>query len=125
MTYHVDVIESDWAAGVERLAARLVLNGKDVLLVDSPDPETWTGKLLRPVPDGFGEMLAPDSDPKLFLTLLVDRLEQGSYVRAFAPHEEDECPLHQETEWSMRQVAVGGNDPVKPPHLPSVHPFNG
>jgi hypothetical protein len=107
MTYHVDVIETDWAAGVERLAARLVLNGKDVELTDSPEPDAWGRKLLAPVPDGFGEMLAPQADPKLFLTLLVDRLEHGSYVRAFAPHEEYECPLDQAREWSMTQVSEG------------------
>lgn len=104
MTYHVDVIETDWAAGVERLAARLVLNGKDVELTDSPEPEAWARKLLAPVPDGFGGMLEPQADPKLFLTLLVDRLAHGSYVRAFAPHEEYECPFAQAVERSMTRI---------------------
>jgi hypothetical protein len=101
MTYHVDIIETDWSAGVERLAARLVLNGKGVELTEVRDP-SWADKVLQPLPDGFGEMVGPKTDAKLFLHLLVDRLEDGSYVRAFAPHEAYECPFGDQAELSMR-----------------------
>jgi hypothetical protein len=103
MTYHVDVIETDWAAGVERLAARLVLNGDGVELRDVREA-SWGDKLLQPIPDGFGEMVGPRQDAKYFLHLLVDRLEHGSYVRAFAPHEEQDCPLGDDLERSMKLV---------------------
>ena len=115
MSYHVDVIETDWAAGVERLAARLEPGEKGVDMTFAAG-DTWAEKLLRPIPDGFGESVGPDGDGKLFLYALVERLEHGSYVRAFAPHEEYECPFGNRTERSLtlvQQTAAARQAPSK------------
>src|SRR2546428_8136353 len=71
MAYHVDVIQTDWAAGVERLAARLVPNGRSGTATDTSDPDGWAGKLLHASPDQFGEMAVPDAHPNLFLLAFV------------------------------------------------------
>jgi hypothetical protein len=105
MTYHVDVIQTDWAAGVERLAARLVLNGAGVHIEKSLG-EPWRSKLLSPIPNGFGETLEPEDDPKFFLHLLAERLAEGTYVHAFAPHEDSECPFEGATERSMTEITT-------------------
>jgi hypothetical protein len=101
-SYHVDVIQPDWAAGVERLAARLVLNGRGVEVTDSPDPDTWARKLLMPIPDRFGEMVGPENDPKLFLLAFVERHVTGTYIYALPPHEHYECPFDERSEVPMR-----------------------
>jgi hypothetical protein len=106
MTYHVDVIQTDWSAGVERLAARLVLNGNEVEVEDTASADL-PSKLLAPIPDGFGELVTPAIDAKLFLTLLVERLADGTYVRAFAPHPDFECPFGSERELPMTPVGGG------------------
>lgn len=103
MNYHVDVTEPDWAAGVERLAARLVLQGNEVEIVEVSRADLSL-KLLSPIPDGFGELVGPDDDPKLFLTRLAERLSDGSYVRALAPHTDFECPFGAEHEVPMKQA---------------------
>ncbi len=101
-SYHVDVIQPDWAAGIERLAARLVLNGRGVEVTDSPDPDTWTEKLLLPIPDGFGEIVGPEGDPKLFLHAFVGRHIAGTYIYALPLHELSECPFGEQSEVPMR-----------------------
>jgi hypothetical protein len=105
MTYHVDLIQTDWAAGTEQLAARLVLNGKGVQVTDSDDPDAWASRVLRPIPDGFGEMVVPDKNPKLFLFALAGRHSAGTYVHAIGPHEQMECPFEDHPGYVMRLTA--------------------
>jgi hypothetical protein len=111
MTYHVDVIETDWSAGIERLAARLILHGEGVEVTDSPDPVAWTRKLLVPIPDGFGGIVEPDEDAKLFLFAFVDRHSAGSFLYALGPHDRSGCPFGDQSE---RKMQVGAAAPAAP-----------
>ena len=91
---------------MERVAARLVLNGKGVEITDTSEPEVWATKVLTPLPDGFGGTLTPEQDPKFFLNLLSQKLASGTYVHAVGPHDAGECPFEGGSEVHMRRAAV-------------------
>lgn len=92
MTLHVDILENDWAAGVQRRVARLYVNGQGVEVDMSDDPERWKRKLVRPIPDTVkGDLLDPEDAPKDFLDALARDMAAGSYVVAVGPHDDMAC----------------------------------
>jgi hypothetical protein len=108
VTYHVDILKNDWAAGVQRRVAIFAVNGGGVV-VEGPQREEWAGKLLHPLPDPVsGYPLDPASAPKEWLEALARRI-QGSYLIAVGPHEAESCDVEDET--PMRAVAL----PAEPP----------
>ena len=85
---HVEVIQNEWAAGQQRVVARLVLNGTGALEVESDDLPTWRPITMRPFFDGTaGREISPDADAEAFITLLHNHL-RGDYLFATEAHAE-------------------------------------
>jgi hypothetical protein len=95
---HVELIQNEWAAGQQRVVAKLVLSGSSELQLETDDEETWGALALKPFrhPD-TGREISPTADPELFVRSLHRHLN-GDYIFATEAHEEGECeyPIGQE-----------------------------
>jgi hypothetical protein len=91
MSPHVDVLQNDWVAAVQRRVAWFGLNGGNEIAVGGPEAEKWRRHLLHPVNDSAtGQSLDPTEAPKDWLMALPEQV-QGSYVVLVGPHEDEEC----------------------------------
>jgi hypothetical protein len=90
---HVELIQNEWAAGQQRVVARLTLNGGGEIQIESTDDEVWREIVLRPFRDSHsGRDVSPEENPEAFLLGLHDHL-RGDYLFATEPHSEDQCDL--------------------------------
>jgi hypothetical protein len=107
MSYHVDVLENDWAKGVQRLAARAFPNGSHLEVTDTPDPDFWRTRLERTLYDtNIGNAVTVGSDPKYYLRLLAEEYADSTYVQVVGPHENGDCPFDRTTVLPMKELSV-------------------
>jgi hypothetical protein len=86
MALHIDIIKSDPLATEEHRLARAVLEGGEVEIDATDNPDYWRSTLAT------ATGISPDDEPQRFFEALPARLE-GTYVYATDPHVDDECPL--------------------------------
>jgi hypothetical protein len=92
MGLHVDIVRNRPLEGTSKAIASLELAGGKILFTDrapSDNPDYWRKTLEQVV------HINPDEQPKEFLAAVSARLD-GTYVFATAPHEEGECPYHED-----------------------------
>ena len=90
---HIDVIENDWAAEVQRRVATLFIQDGEIRL-RSDEADVWRERLLRPIRLADGQVIDPFLTPEEFLKVLPQEL-QGTYLFALGPHPEEACPIPQ------------------------------
>src|SRR5947209_1125881 len=90
MDVHVDLIETDWHARVQRCVAKFVL-GDEEIEVEGTDADVWRRRLLHPITDPkSAQPLDPASAPKDWLDAL-HYCVHGSYLVATVAHGSDTC----------------------------------
>jgi hypothetical protein len=88
---HVELIQNEWAAGQQRVVARLLLDDTRDLKLETSDEQTWESIAFRPFQDpASGRELSPDGDPEGFLRSLHLHLK-GDYLFATEAHQEGQC----------------------------------
>ncbi len=102
---HVDIIQNDWSAGLQRRVASVYIGGGRVQ-VDTSD-QAWRERLLRPIKLAEGDVVDPDETPELFLKTLGTTLH-GSYFFATEPHSHRACPIPDTGIVPMRPVPASG-----------------
>jgi hypothetical protein len=88
---HVDVVHNEWAAGTQRVVARLTLRDGQIQ-IDEPHPANWGARLLLGYSLPDGTTADPVDDPIRFLTGLHLHLG-GDYLLATEPHLAADCPF--------------------------------
>jgi hypothetical protein len=87
---HVELIQNEWAAGQQRVVARVVLNGADRVQVEALS-EIWEPIALAPFIDPeTGLEVSPDAEPERFVRALHRHLS-GDYLFATQAHDDGEC----------------------------------
>lgn len=93
MALHVDIVQNQPLEGITSTLASVQLeSGALVFLDESPEhshSSYWRSVLVKAVD------VDPDQHPREFLAALSERFD-GTYVFATEPHEEGECPYHEE-----------------------------
>jgi hypothetical protein len=96
-------VKNEWLVGSQHVVARVRAEA-DGVIVESHDPETWNGIILRPLPREDAEkVIDPKAHPKEFLDLLPKRIH-GSYLFATEVHADEECPFREHRELPIRSL---------------------
>jgi hypothetical protein len=108
MSYHIDILAIDFDRHVGTVVARLTLGEPAGVIFESIHDETWSRRLLRTVGDGFGGVVTPRDDPRLYLhryndQLLSDLEFDGVLCLPQGPHDGDAC-----------DVQIGASFPTEP-----------
>src|SRR5206468_263386 len=91
---HVELIQNEWLAGRQLVVARLTLNGRGEVRLESADDDVWQPVAMRAFVDReTGREIAPEREPERFLRSLHDHLA-GDYLFATEAHEQGECEYH-------------------------------
>jgi hypothetical protein len=100
---HAEIIQNEWAAGIQRVVARVVL-ADGGLTLETDDLETWEPIALRPFRElETGAEVSPVEDPEGFVRHLHEHLS-GDYLFATEAHEPGQC-----------EYDVGAAIPLNPP----------
>lgn len=87
---HAEIIQNEWAAGVQRVVARVVFADNHVTL-ETNDAETWEPIALKPFRElETGNEVSPVEEPELFVLHLHEHLN-GDYLFATKAHAPGEC----------------------------------
>jgi hypothetical protein len=87
---HVELIQNEWAAGQQRVVAKLVLNGSQHVEVSAVS-EIWEPIALKPFIDpDTGREVSPQDEPERFV-LALHRHLNGDYLFATQAHDDGDC----------------------------------
>jgi hypothetical protein len=84
MSYHVDIVKNDWAAGLQYPLATFKLDDAGNVSVDTRRPDGWQDLLHE---------ITSSPDPGNALSGLHMKMN-GSYLFATPLHEDADCPFH-------------------------------
>jgi hypothetical protein len=87
---HAEIIQNEWAAGLQRVVARVVFSDNH-LSVEADDLDTWEPIALKPFREfETGVELSPAENPEGFIRHLHEHLN-GDYLFATEAHAPGDC----------------------------------
>ncbi len=115
MTYHIDILAIDFDHDVFTVVARLTLDEPARIVFESVSDEKMSPHYLRPISDGFGGVVTPHDDPRLYLhrynhQRLVDLSYDGVFCWPRGPHDGDGCEVQIGASYPNTPSVMGQDD---------------